>query len=51
MKSFLDVEYGEASTMAVGGKSIELARAAVGTIAIAELAALDLPRGHLVLPI
>jgi hypothetical protein len=48
---FLDVEYREAPAVTMGRWRIELARAAICAIAIAELAAFDLPRGHVVIPL
>jgi len=46
VKAFLDIKHSQAPAVAMGGQRIELAGAAIGEIAIAELAALDFPIGH-----
>jgi hypothetical protein len=46
MKALLDVNDGETPAVAIRGQGIELAGTAIGAIAVAELAALDLPFGH-----
>ncbi len=46
VEALLDVEHGQPATVAMRGERVELAGAAVGAIAVAELAAFDLPGGH-----
>ena len=46
VEALLDVEHGEPAAMPVCWQRVELTGAAVGAIAVAELAAFDLPRGH-----
>jgi hypothetical protein len=44
--ALFDIEHGEAMTMAMGRQRVELAGTAIVAVAVAELAALDLPLDH-----
>src|SRR5438552_3176693 len=46
VEALLDVEHCETAAVSVRRQGVELARTAIGAVAVAELAAFDLPRGH-----
>ena len=49
--SFFDLVGGDRLAIAVGGQSVELARAAISAVAVHQLIRLDFPSGHLSLQI